>query len=239
MTIVRARSGYGLENTPVVAAESEWPGAAAARVAARAHAQKNCAAVILAIARLTAPDLPPRQRERFERLEAAATRLVTLLNDEMRDVAAAAGAELKEVDVGQLVGAARDLVRDRAEAGAVSLVVSCAGGRTRGDPSALTEVLVNLIGNAIDASPAGQSVRVDARIASNGSHRWVIEDAGRGMPAHVLAGVGGVLRSAQPFGSGFGIALASKTIRAHGGTLQFESRAEGGTRAVIDLPGAR
>lgn len=235
---MRAGSGYGLEITPVVAAESELPGVAAARVAARAHAQKNCAAVILAIARLAAPDLPPLQRERFERLEAAATRLVTLLNDEMRESAAAAAAELEEVDVGQLLGAARELVRDRAEAAAVSLVVSCAGGRTRGDASALAEVLVNLIGNAIDASPAGQSVRVDARLAPGGGHRWVIEDAGKGMPAHVLAGVGGVVRSARPFGSGFGIALASRTIRAHGGTLQFESRDQGGTRAVVDLPGA-
>jgi signal transduction histidine kinase len=158
--------------------------------------------------------------------------LVALLNEEMREVAQ----EVDEVDVARLVGAARDLVRDRAEAGEVALVVSCAGGRMRGDASALTEVLVNLIGNAIDASPAGHSVRVDAHVAPAGGQRWTIDDAGVGMPAHVLAGVGGVVRSARPFGSGFGIALAARTIRAHGGTLRFESRSPSGTRAVIDLP---
>jgi signal transduction histidine kinase len=218
------------------AAESESSEADAIRAVARAHAQKNCAAVILAIARLAAPDLPPRQRERFERLRGAATRLVTLLNEEMREAAAGAAEEAAEVDVAQLVGAARDLVRDRAESGEVALVVSCAGGRMRGDASALTEVLVNLIGNAIDASPAGYSVRVDARIAPAGGQQWIIDDAGVGLPAHVLAGVGRAVRSGRPFGSGFGIALAARTIRAHGGTLRFEPRTPRGTRAVIDLP---
>jgi signal transduction histidine kinase len=216
--------------TSVVAAEVDAPGPASAHAMARAHAQKNCAAVILAIARLAAPDLPPRQRERFERLGAAATRLVALLNDEMSEAAA------EEVDVDQVVSAAHNLVRDRAEAGGVTLVVSCAGGRLRGDASALTEVLVNLIGNAIDASPAGRIVRVDARAAPAGGQQWIIDDSGGGMPPHVLAGVGRVVRSARPFGSGFGIALASRTIRAHGGSLRFEPRRAGGTRAVIDLP---
>jgi signal transduction histidine kinase len=216
------------------------PGAAAARAVARAHAQKNCAAVILAIARLATPDLPPRQRERFERLGAAATRLVTLLNDEMRESAGGEAAEDgEEVEAAQLLGAACDLVRDRAEAHGVTLVVSCAGGRMRGDASALTEVLVNLVGNAIDASSAGYSVTVDGRMTPAGGQQWIIEDAGTGMPAHVLAGVGRAVRSARPFGSGFGIALAARTIRAHGGMLRFESRSEGGTRVVIDLPYGR
>ena len=59
--MVRAGSSHGLEITPVVATESDVPGAATARAVARAHAQKNCAAVILAIARLATPDLPPRR----------------------------------------------------------------------------------------------------------------------------------------------------------------------------------
>ena len=113
---------------------------------AGAHAQKNCAAVILAIARLATPDLPPRQRHRFERLSGAATRLVALLNEEMREVVPEAARDLDEVEVAQLVGAARELVRDRAEASEIALVVSCDGGRMRGDANALTEVLVNLIG---------------------------------------------------------------------------------------------
>ena len=226
----RAGPSHGLRITPVDASESDPLGASAAPAVARAHAQKNCAAVILAISHLAVPDLPPRQRERFERLRGAATRLVRLLNEEMRE------AITEEVEVVQLVGAARDLVRDRAEAGGVTLVVTCAGGRLCGDASALTEVLVNLIGNAIDATPAGGSVRLDARIAPGGGQQWIIDDAGNGMPAQVLAGVGGVVPSARPLGSGFGIALAARTIHAHGGTLRFQSRSRRGTRVVIDLP---
>jgi len=117
------------------------------------------------------------------------------------------------------------------------IAVSCSGDLTgEWDRNRLHQALGNLIGNAIDASPAGHSVRVDARVAPAGGQRWIIADTGAGMPAHVLAGLGGVVRSARPFGSGFGIALADGTIRAHGGTLRFESPSQGGTRAVIELP---
>jgi signal transduction histidine kinase len=200
------------------------------RATERAHAQKNCASVILAIARLAGPDLPSPHRERFERLREAANRMVRLLNEEMREAVPGV------VEVVRLFDAACDLVRDRAEAGGVALVVGCAGGRLHGDAEALVEVLVNLIGNAIDASPSGQSVRVEGGIAPAGGQRWVIEDAGEGMPVHVLAGVGTVVRPARPRGSGFGIALSARTIQAHGGTLRFEPRSPRGTRVVIDLP---
>jgi signal transduction histidine kinase len=221
-----------LRITPLVATESELSVTSTARAAARAHAQKNCAAVILAIARLATPDLPPQHRERFERLRDAASRLVRLFNEELRE------ALPQDVDVEQVFGTACDLVRDRAEADGVALVASCAGGRLCGDAEALTEALVNLIGNAIDASPAGDRVRVDARIEPTGGQRWTIEDAGQGMPADVLDGIGGVVRSGRPLGSGFGIALAATTIQAHGGTLRFEARMPQGTRVVIDLPPA-
>jgi two-component system CheB/CheR fusion protein len=79
-------------------------------------------------------------------------------------------------------------------------------------------------------------VGVEARSGRAGGQRWIIEDAGKGMPADVLAGIGGVVRSERPLGSGFGIALAARTIQAHGGTLRFEPRSPQGTRVVIDLP---
>jgi signal transduction histidine kinase len=216
--------------TSVAEGIPDQAGVSAARGTERAHALKNCAAVILAIARLTAPDLPTPHRERLERLREAATRLVRLLNDELREAAS------EDLETARLLKAACDLVHDRAEARGVMLIASCAGGRVRGEARALEEVLVNLIGNAIDASSAGQIVRVAARVVSGRSHQWIIEDAGSGMPAHVLAGVGGVVRSARPLGSGFGIALATRTIQAHGGTLRFESRDQRGTRVVVDLP---
>jgi signal transduction histidine kinase len=216
--------------TSVAAAVRDKVDVSAARATERAHALKNCAAVILAITRLSPPDLPSPHRERFERLRETATRLVRLLNEELREAAS------EDLETARLLKAACDLVHDRAEAHGVTLIVSCAGGRVRGDARALEEVLVNLIGNAIDASSTGQIVRVAARLVAGSGHQWVIEDAGSGMPAHVLAGLGGVVRSARPSGSGFGIALATRTIHAHGGTLQFESRHPSGTRVVVDLP---
>jgi signal transduction histidine kinase len=128
------------------------------------------------------------------------------------------------------------LVRDRVQARGVTLIASCVGGRLRGDAHALEEVLVNLIGNAIDASSAGQTVRVDARLVPGGGHQW--DHRGRGQrDSGACAGRGrGVVRSARPLGSGFGIALAARTIQAHGGALRFEPLRPHGTRVVVDLP---
>jgi histidine kinase len=111
------------------------------------------------------------------------------------------------------------------------------------DEDRLTQVLTNLLGNALAYTPAGGEVSVSAQRA--GGEVWVsIKDSGVGIPAEHLAhifdrfyrvdasrsrGAGG--------GSGIGLTIARRLVEAHGGRIWAESEGEGkGSVFTFTLP---
>lgn len=105
-----------------------------------------------------------------------------------------------------------------------------------GNPSALLEVLLNLVLNAVDALPDGG--RIVLRTFREGS--WVgvaVTDNGVGMSPEVRAQV------LQPFfttkgpkSTGLGLSVAYGTLQRHGGGLTIESEEGRGTTITIRLP---
>src|SRR3954464_10215968 len=67
-----------------------------------------------------------------------------------------------------------ELSRERAEALGVGLIVDCGGGVLDGDGQAFEDILANLVGNAIESTPSGQSVRLDTRVTDAGDQLWTI-----------------------------------------------------------------
>lgn len=106
------------------------------------------------------------------------------------------------------------------------------------DPRRLKEALLNLVANAIEATPRGG--RVEVRVAAEPRHaRVVVEDTGRGMPREQLAKVGTPFFTTRSEGTGLGVALAQAVASAHGGSLRYESERDQGTRATLTLPHAQ
>jgi signal transduction histidine kinase len=208
--------------------------------AARTHAQKNCLAVVLAIAQIVAPEVPPPLRERLKRLHDAARRALDLFNDDLQEVRIRShrGAPAS-IDVEGLMKAVCADLRDLAEARNVALVMNCGGGALDGDGPSLREALFNLVSNAVEATPAGHPVYVDTAVGSDEDQLWVVTDVAGGMPAQLLERTGDLVPSTRVGGSGFGIALAKRVINDHGGTISFDSRAGEGTTVSIHLPRAR
>lgn len=202
--------------------------------AARAHAQKNCLSIILAVAALVAPELSEVNRERMERLRAAAHRIADLLNDDLDETAN--DATMDEVDVERLFSVVCGSLRDRADAAHVALVVKCQGGHVHGVELELHEALFNLIANALEATPAGRAVFVDADTTNDGGQRWTIHDSGRGMNREVVDQIGIPHRKFRPGGSGLGVALATAVVNKLGGTLEYDSGLGRGTTVTISLP---
>ena len=106
--------------------------------------------------------------------------------------------------------------------------------------AALRRALRNLLENA-----AAYGGRASARIERDGSGvRVVVEDEGPGIPEADLERVFEPFvrleasRSRDTGGSGLGLAIARGIVRAHGGDVRLENRAEGGLRATAVLPGA-
>ena len=107
------------------------------------------------------------------------------------------------------------------------------------DFALMTQVLVNLIDNALKFSPADALVEFHA-CSSDGRLEIEVADRGIGIPAEDLERVFDkfyrVQRAAQAGGTGLGLAIARGIVEAHGGHIQAESRSGGGTLVRLTLP---
>jgi signal transduction histidine kinase len=103
-----------------------------------------------------------------------------------------------------------------------------------GDPAALSHLLGNVIGNAVEAAGPGGEVRIQAR---SDSKRTVIEvtDTGPGPPAGIAEKLFDPFVTGKDQGIGLGLAVAKQAAESHGGTIRWERRA-GRTVFVIELP---
>ncbi|WP_338864103.1 ATP-binding protein [Myxococcus stipitatus] len=114
------------------------------------------------------------------------------------------------------------------------------GLAVQGDSQRLEQVLVNLLTNAVDASPEGARVELEADAVDGHIHVRVL-DRGHGIPPELAQ------RVFEPFfttkqpgeGTGLGLALVAGIVREHGGTIQVDSRPGGGTSVTVSLPDAR
>jgi cell cycle sensor histidine kinase DivJ len=107
-----------------------------------------------------------------------------------------------------------------------------------GERHGLTEVLVNLIDNAVRFTPAGGQVRVSAR-RERGELVLRVDDTGRGMSPEQIARIGEPFLKSRDVrngvGRGLGLAISRGIVALHGGALDFSPRAGGGTSATLRL----
>jgi signal transduction histidine kinase len=148
------------------------------------------------------------------------------------------------IDVGELIETTtRGLTSVLSEKG-VSLHCEPQGElpQVHGDPQRLRQVLVNLVGNAADASPPGTAVTVRASISSPASDAAQVaievEDHGRGIDADDLPRIFEPFFTTRPDGTGLGLAICHKVVRAHGGDIQVRSAVGQGSTFTILLPAA-
>jgi len=109
-----------------------------------------------------------------------------------------------------------------------------------GDQGTLTQVLVNIMGNAIKYSRVGDRVSVSAE-ARGGTVRITVADTGVGISPDDLPLIFNAFYSAQPGaagerGSGLGLAVSRRIVEAHGGTIAVRSTPGKGSTFVITLP---
>jgi two-component system sensor histidine kinase BaeS len=112
----------------------------------------------------------------------------------------------------------------------------------QGDYDRLTQVLGNVLSNALRYVPAGGAVRITAA-ADDGGVAVRIADNGPGVRAEDLPRVfdrfwrGDPSRSRGTGGSGLGLAIARRVVEAHGGRIWAEETPGGGLTIAVWLPG--
>jgi signal transduction histidine kinase len=109
------------------------------------------------------------------------------------------------------------------------------GLEVNADPSMLTEALVHLINNAIDAMPDGGRLTIQGG-CDGSTHRIVVEDTGEGIPEAERARVFEPYFTTRPERLGIGLTMAAGIVRAHRGRVLIRGGAPGGTVVVIEIP---
>ena len=109
------------------------------------------------------------------------------------------------------------------------------------DESQIQRVLVNLIKNALEASP--ERGRITLRVlrdatAGDGAVRLEVEDTGPGMDPATLERAATPGFTTKSTGSGLGLTLVQRIVEQHGGRFGIESHPGVGTRAWVVLPAA-
>jgi signal transduction histidine kinase len=119
----------------------------------------------------------------------------------------------------------------------VQLVVSPPAAVTRvtADGDQLVQVLLNLVLNAVEVSPAGGTVTVKGRV-EDGACVLTVDDEGPGVPEDLRERVFDPFFTTRAEGTGLGLSIASQIVLAHSGALACEAADGGGGRFVVRLP---
>jgi signal transduction histidine kinase len=148
--------------------------------------------------------------------------------------------EWKLVDPNQVASEAVSALTNRAEEAGVLLEFKRHPklGPSWLDPKAMERGLVNLAGNAIDATEGGGTVTVRVAKGEDGNGlEFHVADTGTGIPPDARPHVFDLFFSTkQSKGTGLGLAVTKKMVEEHSGTITFTTEVNEGTTFVIAVP---
>lgn len=184
----------------------------------------------------------PAEAETFASVAEEAARLKRLASDlsTLSRIQHGEGALRRiEVDLATVAAAVASRLRPQFDDQQVELTVHAPQLTVSGDPDRLTQVMVNLLGNALTHTPAGGRVEVSGRRAGD-LVELSVRDTGAGIASTDLPRIFDRFYRANisaPGGSGIGLTIARAIARAHGGDVTADSDGAGtGATFTLQLP---
>ena len=188
---------------------------------------------------------PPKMREALDRVQRNGKHLLGLINDVL---------DLSKIEAGQLsLQLANFSLRDMLQGVYVAVEPLAAAKRLalkldvpqglpqgRGDERRLSQVVLNLVGNAIKFTDQGE-VKISAA-TKNGSFTVAVKDTGPGIAASDQAKIFEEFQQADNSstrakgGTGLGLAISRRIVEMHGGRLWVESEPGRGSVFAFTLP---
>jgi signal transduction histidine kinase len=142
----------------------------------------------------------------------------------------------RDADLGQLIGRVVDLLAPQATAAQLKLEQQVAPvPAIAADEARLQQAIMNLMLNAIQATPAGGWVRATAR-PEGSDIVIVVEDSGPGIADAVRERIFEPFFTTKDAGTGLGLPLVHSIVQQHGGNIAVERGEVGGARFVVRLP---
>ena len=159
------------------------------------------------------------------------------------DVVRPATPALEPIDVADVVEELVPLLRHAARQRGVQLETGQRhdGTRVRGDSGQLQQILMNLVVNALEATPAGGKVVIGVGAAERMDRPGValtVADTGAGITPEALPRIFEAFftTKSRGQGTGLGLAICRDIAKAHGGEMTVETRHGGGTTFTLWLP---
>ncbi|HEX9237934.1 MAG TPA: GAF domain-containing protein, partial [Xanthobacteraceae bacterium] len=190
-------------------------------------------------------DAPEKMRNVLERIQTNGKHLLGLINDVL---------DLSKIEAGQLVLTLNDYsIKDMMQ-GVYVAVEPLAGNKklgfklevpanlpaAHGDERRLSQVLLNLVGNAIKFTDTGEVAMKAA--AANGSYTIAVTDTGPGIAEADQAKIFEEFQQSESThtkakgGTGLGLAIAKRIVEMHGGRLWVESKLGSGSTFFFTVP---
>src|SRR4029450_3759796 len=195
--------------------------------------------------------LSPDQDKYVQIFRRAGDNLLNLVND-ILDLSKVEASQLElertVFSLNDLLEKVKEMVAGRAHEKGLALVCEIASevpGDLIGDPTRLRQVLLNLLGNAIKFTEAGEvALRVtrDANSSAPGVLRFTISDSGIGIPGEKLGAVFERFTQADSSttpryrGSGLGLTISQRLVELMGGCIRVESSVGKGSVFSFTVP---
>lgn len=189
-------------------------------------------------------ELPEAAAKKIQILDSEIVRLIAITNDLLEMESLTAGKLelfMRETELADLFERCKDSVETFAEQHGVKIVIASTDLVINTDADRLARVLINLLGNAIKFSPAGETIYVDVNAAET-DLEISVTDHGRGIPDGYHEVIFERFKQVeeadakQKGGSGLGLAICKSIIEQLGGTIGVESTLGKGSRFWFKLP---
>ena len=179
----------------------------------------------------------PNTGKLIKMMRASVDQLNKLMKD-LLEYSRPAPAKLLRVPVASVVAAAVRACAPLADRSGVRIdnAVLDAGSAML-DADRFAQVLQNLVENAVQHSPAGAEVRIEAKENSApGMLELRVLDRGKGFEPADLPHLFEPFFTRRPGGTGLGLSIVQRIVEQHGGSIEARNRAGGGAETIVHLP---
>jgi len=166
---------------------------------------------------------------------------LTQLMQELLDYGRPSSLALSSTPIGDIVAQAMDSCQATAKSAKVKVVsrVDAALPVIPVDRLRLAQVFLNLLENAIQHSPPGRSITVDADVLAAGDQRWIeciVADNGPGFNMEDIPNLFEPFFTRRRGGTGLGLSLVQRIVEQHGGRVSAENGPSGGALVRVRIP---
>jgi two-component system NtrC family sensor kinase len=212
-------------------------------IAGVAHELNNPLAVVIGYSQILAETsgLDKEAIDNIHRIHHESERASRIVRD-LLSFARPSEPQKKAVNINRLVASVLETQEANLQAAGIQLDQQLANdlSTTMADPSQIEQVLVNLVGNAIQVlsgrpSPSVLTVRTEE---ADNYIRMIVADNGPGIPREILGQIFDPFFTTKPLGkgTGLGLTISNTIIQEHRGRILVENQPAGGAKFTVELP---